>query len=510
MFLIYINSYLSTNQKNKIVELLENRDDIVISGAKKIICSIGFSNYFLSTKEIEPELVNKILIIDNNSIKRNLPNKLLVSIFSIKPIPVKWLNEDGFICTKKSKSKPTTLFIFPGTILPISMGSHQRAFNFIYNLSESGVKFDILIPDNPNINKSALASSLEMLAENVYFYKNRIKKFSRIKIITRGIEKFFRKLLGKTDVLPDLFSERANRKATESLKRWVNNLYIYNNYEDIIVSYAWMLNGLQYIYHLKDNFNLICDTHDVQFYRNENILNRRERLFFNKQREKNLEISLLNNCDSVISISESDRRILEKNIKSKIIELYPGFDYIKMPVKQRPVGRPIHFGFIGGGMNANVAALEYIINNWWPVIKKHSPDSLLYVAGSICNNKLIKSDSFFDENIVLLGFVKNLSDFYSKFEISLNPVLISGGLNFKSVEAVCAGKYLFTNKLGKECLTEKFPCIVIDSKEELISEMNRIEFNLNNDKKIRIANQRLAISIFGDDNQQQAIKKLLI
>lgn len=502
MLLIYLNSKCSDIQVDKI-KLLSKQHDVIVSG-EKLLDPI-LEDMWCELTEIDPNSIDKILVVDNSQSRKLLPNKLLVSVFSIKPVHIRWLGKLGGIERRLADNVPNTLFIFPGSIIPLNMGSHQRAFNLLYNMSELGIRFDVLITSNSKLDKLALTSALEAFADNVYFYKNKAKKFKRVSNFKRGLEKRIRILLGKDGNLPDLFSERAYRKPTESLKRWVNSLFLMKNYENIIVSYAWLIDAVQYIQHEKRKFNLICDTHDVQFYRNENILNRKERLFFNYAQEKRLEISLLNKCDYVLSISDADRKILQKNIKSQVIAVYPGFDYAKNIVKQRPVGRPVHFGFIGGGMSANVVALRYIIEKWWPVIKRHSPDSILYVAGSICNNATIKELSFFDRNIILLGFVKDIFDFYSKFEVSLNPVLVSGGLNFKSVEAVCAGKHLFTNALGKECLAEDFPCIVIDEPLELINAINQIEFDLQGDKQKRIAAQEKALSIFGNIENRKSL-----
>ncbi|EFM95755.1 glycosyltransferase family 4 protein [Actinobacillus pleuropneumoniae] len=506
MILLYFNSNYTKQQYLKILSICQKHKVACLGNSEYIGDFSQF--YYNDIKNIELEKISKILVIDNNIQRKILPNNLLVSLFSIRAFEIEWLSVDGTI-EDREKNKPNTLFIFPGSIIPLSMGSHQRAFNFLYNLSMKGVIFDVLIPSNNKLDKVALKSALKSVASNVYFYRNKPKKFTKLNTLKRGIEKRVRTLINKDASLSDLFSERAYRKPTESLKRWVNSLYLAKDYENIIVSYAWLLDSIQYIEHLRDDFNLICDTHDVQFYRNQNILSRKERLFFNKDLEKQKEVNLLNKCDYVISISDMDKKLLEENINSKVIPIYPGFDYIKVPVKQRPVGRPIYFGFIGGSMSANVIALRYVIEHWWPVIKKHSPDSHLYIAGSICNDPSIRELCFFEKNIELLGFVKDIFSFYNKFEVSLNPVLVSGGLNFKSVEAVCAGKHLFTNTLGKDCLSTDFPCIIIDDPAQIIQHMNQIEFNFSDDKKRRIASQAKALEIFGNKNHQKSLAKLL-
>lgn len=166
----------------------------------------------------------------------------------------------------------------------------------------------------------------------------------------------------------------------------------------------------------------------------------------------------------------------------------------------RPVGRPMNFGFIGGSMDANVRSLDFVIKEWWPIIKQYSPDSVLYVAGSVAKNEKINKLMLFDEKIVGLGFVKSLDDFYNLIDVSLNPVLVQGGLNFKSVEAVFAGKHLLTNHLGKECLGNDFLCEVIEIPSDITAYLSRIEFDLDEDKRLRKLSQDKAKALFSNEN----------
>lgn len=509
MIIVFVNQSLTSLQVEKICDLLHSHT-LNLVGSEKYIPK-ELKDFYIDYLSLSVEDCTQVLLLESDI---NLYNKefakFLSNLFSVQSFSLAWLKKDGVITNDLEVKRPDTLFVFPGPIVPLTMGSHQRSFNLLFNLTASGKVVDVLIPDNPKLDKGKIKDSLKCVCREVYFYKDRRKKFTKIQDIKRGIEKKFRALMGKSVELPDFFSERLQKKPTESLKRWVNNLYIAYQYEDIIVSYAWMLPAVNYISHMRDKFRLICDTHDVQFYRNQNVLNRKERLFFNQKKEKSLEIDILNQCDSVIAISEMDAKILSENLCTKVVPVYPGFDYSETLVKQRPVGRPIHFGFIGGGMEANVQSLAFVIKTWWSVIKQHSPDSRLYIAGSICNNPIIREQSFFDRNIVLMGFVKNVNDFYNCIEVALNPVVVTGGLNFKSVEAVCAGKHLFTNDIGVKCLTSDFPCTVIRHSTQIIDAMNQIEFNLKQDKQNRIKNQKKALQIFGNAQTKNILLKNLL
>jgi hypothetical protein len=428
--------------------------------------------------------------------------KMLNSFFSNSLGNVWHIQSDGKLKRYRlnPRKKATTLLVFPGSILPLTLGSHQRVFNLLFNLGKNGIPVDVLITTPKNVKQSDFQTALGTICNNVYIYKNNKKKHSTATITKRYIESKARGFLGKSKDLPELFSERLNTRPTESCKRWVNSLYLANDYESVIVSYAWMMGALDYIIHDSENFKVICDTHDVQFTRNDEILNRKERFFFNSAIEKKRELKELKKCDSVLAISVSDENTLKKSLKNstKVIRASSGFDYALSQVKRRPHGKPLYFGFIGGQMSANVKSLVHILENWWPSIKEYSPDSKLFIAGSICKSAEILPKIFLDHNVIPLGFVNNISDFYNSIDVSLNPVLVQGGLNFKSVEAVFAGKHLVTNKLGQECLGSDFPSTIANKPDDIVEFISKYEFNLKKDYGIRVANQNKAKQLFAN------------
>lgn len=441
-----------------------------------------------------------LIVVADSDFK--IAEKMLNSFFSHRLGNVWHLLPDGKMKRYRlnSRRKASVLLIFPGSILPLTLGSHQRVFNLLFNMSLTGVAVDILITTPKNVTQSRFKTALETFCNNVFFYKNNKKKISYLQQQKRDIETRARKLIGKPTELPDLFSERAELRPTESCKRWVNSLYVANRYKSVIVSYAWMMDAVKYIKHDRDNFNLICDTHDVQFTRNLQILDRSERLFFNARAEKRCEINKLKICNAVLAISVSDETILRDNLPKniKVIKASSGFDYALSPIRRRSPGKPIAFGFIGGQMSANVKSLNHILEEWWPTIKKHSPDSKFYIAGSVCNAPAILPKIFFDDNIEALGFVDNIGDFYNLIDVSLNPVIVQGGLNFKSVEAVFAGKHLFTNPLGQECLGDHFPSTIIKGEADLKVFLKNYEFDIKKDTGTRTHSQNKAKNLFSN------------
>jgi hypothetical protein len=432
----------------------------------------------------------------------SIDEKMLNSFFSNSLGNVWHIHSDGRLAKYRlnPKKKASTLLVFPGPILPLTLGSHQRAFNLLFNLGKNGILVDVLITAPKNVKQTEFQTALGTICNNVYVYKNNKKKHNPRIIAKRFLESKARTILGKPKELPELFSERLNTRPTESCKRWVNSLYLANKYDSVIISYAWMMGALEHIIHDSDNFKIICDTHDVQFTRNDDILNRKERIFFNSFIEKRCELTELKKCDSVLAISESDENTLKKSLKNStnVIRASSGFDYALSQVKSRPYGKPLYFGFIGGQMSANVKSLVHILDDWWPSIKKYSPDSKLFIAGSICKSAEILPKIFLDPNVVPLGFVNSIGDFYSQIDASLNPVLVQGGLNFKSVEAVFAGKHLITNSLGQECLGSDFPSTIANTPDDIVKFISKYEFDVKKDFGMRVANQNKAKNLFSN------------
>lgn len=94
--------------------------------------------------------------------------------------------------------------------------------------------------------------------------------------------------------------------------------------------------------------------------------------------------------------------------------------------------------------------------------------------------------------------MNSIGDFYNQIDVSLNPVLVQGGLNFKSVEAVFAGKHLITNSLGQECLGSDFPSTIVNKPDDIVQFISKYEFDIKKDYGMRIANQNKAKNLFAN------------
>jgi polysaccharide biosynthesis protein PslH len=371
--------------------------------------------------------------------------------------------------------KSKGLAIFPGTIHPLSMGSHQRAYNLISYLNKKKIGVDVLITSGQEQTTKKKAMLLKAITPNSYTYKNNKNKMPKAYTWLRWLEQRYRKMMGRGTQLQDLFFERNMNRSTTSSKRMMQKLLRENEYKFVIVNYAWMGKIFDLIpeEELK-GIKKICDTHDVNFVRNSDSASKR--LPFLNWIDKKIEINALKKFDYILAISESDYDELEPILGKKVILASTGFDYALSAIT-KPKSIVLNYGFIGGNMQANVESLRMILKDWWPKIKAVSPSAKFKIAGSICKNEQLEEMVFFDDSIELLGFVPSLKDFYIAIDVVLNPVVSQGGLNFKSVEALASGKVLITNTLGSKCLGAPQELRFIDSIKDLENYVCKIEYD---------------------------------
>jgi hypothetical protein len=442
---------------------------------------------------------------------KELPRNLVRDAFSKNSLKgVAFIDNNGAVVRPfytHDTSVADNIMVFPGPIYPINMGSHQRAFGVLESLNLTGNGCDVLITSG-SIRHSELAQNLLLLVcREVNVYKNTRKKLKNSMRFRRFIESKYRPLFGLKGTAPDLFAERLHNKATTSAKITLARLVKNNKYKNVLVNYAWMMPVLEKI---QTKIKVICDTHDVQYVRGKSNNKGEFRFFVSSAKEKRLEISSMSKADFILAISKSDRdELLTVLNPDKVRLCVSAFDYAKSKVKKTSEKKPLDFGFIGGKMDANVKSLLNVLYEWWPKIEAFSPDSKFYIAGSICTVPAVRQLAFLKENIILMGFVDSLSSFYRTFDISLNPVLVKGGLNFKSVESMVAGKILITNTTGVKCLFENPVIRVADTGVEVLKFIENLDQNRNFLQSQARLTQKLALSHFSNECAYDELLKLV-
>ncbi len=119
-------------------------------------------------------------------------------------------------------------------------------------------------------------------------------------------------------------------------------------------------------------------------------------------------------------------------------------------------------GYIGSGNLCNVDSLNSFLQAYFdrPKVKE---DVRIVVAGNICSAVKMRHD-----NLLLLGPVKDLGDFYGQVDIIINPQTFGTGLKIKSVEALSYGVPILSTKIGFEGVESQHPYHQLDTLDEIV------------------------------------------
>jgi hypothetical protein len=388
-------------------------------------------------------------------------------------------------------------------MLPLGRAYYMRAFDMLLGLNYAGESCAVLIfgPNNKDIER--IQSALEVVSPCVFTYPLNRGTFPQYHHAVRKVESFLRKRLGINSSPPIRFSERCYIFGTKDNKKLlsesIDKLPFLKN---VVYTGAWFTPSILPLKKKNSSIRWYCDTHDIFFIldRDSNRLERR--FIYSPEKQKSRELMYLNSTDGVIAISDADKTSLEAaGCKSHVMVESGSFSHAARGVNINKGPNELVFGFIGTNNTNNVKCLQMVRTKWWPTIIARNSSAKLLVAGGICKSheaELLRKS--FSGSISLLGFVNILSDFYVSVQAMLSPIAVQGGLNFKSVEALMAGRPLLTNELGSRCIGSDLAGVyILDEDGNGIDEvMIRLE-DTENLMQWRESIHEKATTRFGDD-----------
>lgn len=228
----------------------------------------------------------------------------------------------------------------------------------------------------------------------------------------------------------------------------------------IIVEYA----DLGYVL---DRLELPClkivDTHDA-LHMQDNSLSRAglEKSYLVTLEE---ERTALERFDVIIAIQEQERELFQKLCPGKkVITLLPWIPVKAVPAK---ADSETNILFLGFNNKANIHGIKIFLAEVWPLILHCLPKAKLLIGGKI-SGEIVASQY---KNVEFLGFFKDLDDFYSLGEITVNPVVAGSGLKIKTLEALTMGKICIASSHSAEGLNSFIGhgLAVADTNEEYVS-----------------------------------------
>lgn len=165
-------------------------------------------------------------------------------------------------------------------------------------------------------------------------------------------------------------------------------------------------------------------------------------------RLKAYEITELKKVDGIVPISEEDKHGLIQ------LGVHVPMEVIPMGLSVAAIARePLSTGSLQlyhvGSMDwqPNVEAVEYFIQDIWPVIHSNHPDVSCHFAG---RNMAANLRSQHKPPLHVHGELASVADFAADKQIMLAPLLSGGGMRIKIVEAMAMGKVVLSTTIGAE------------------------------------------------------------
>ena len=273
---------------------------------------------------------------------------------------------------------------------------------------------------------------------------------------------------------------------------WVKNrsnytcLKIVNDLNNIIKKYEIdcvqieFMPVIKLVYALPVSMKKVFVHHELQFVKfGRQLEGLDDRVLYDDYRCRLLkatEIATLNQFDRVITLTETDKVLLEKERVLSKIEVSPLFI---PPHNGYPEFKPAtkDLVFIAGAKHApNKEALDWFANTIMPILMKKG-DFHLYVIGREWDKKTYNSPK-----ITFLGFVDDLSNIVPG-KIMIIPILSGSGMRMKILEAVNNSVPFVSTSVGAEGMgwENNVHCYIEDVPEDFAKAIIR----LSNDKELQ-------------------------
>ncbi len=241
--------------------------------------------------------------------------------------------------------------------------------------------------------------------------------------------------------LVDRFSEPEHRRALAAL--------LSNKTDWVWLEHLWLA---PYVACIRHPATTVLDVHNVEsdFYRQLRNASRRlfDRLgyYVFEQAARKIERQYLSSFDRVVTVSDEDRRLLERNCPAGKIFLLPNAVKLRpLPAGEKVPGYTLYFA---GRLDyaPNREAVSWFYHRVWPLVRSRVPEVRWYIVGAC--PELLEPPVRCDPHIVLAGRVEKTAPYLHPSSVVVVPLNLGAGTRFKILEAWAAGKAVVSTAKG--------------------------------------------------------------
>lgn len=264
-----------------------------------------------------------------------------------------------------------------------------------------------------------------------------------------------------------------------------DHLFKYRSYDFALIEFWEVANYyIPIIRKLSPQTEIIVDSVDIHFIREirEAELKQNSELMKKAQHNKEKEIAVYREADRIWVVTEPDKKAILNLIGNKPIDIIPNIhksiEYIKTYEETSDLL------FIGNFNHPpNRDAIQFFCAEIFPIILRKLPDVKLYIVG---NNPPEEIKALSSNQIKVTGYVSDLSPYFKKSRISVNPLRYGAGMKGKIGEALSWGLPVVTTSIGAEGmdLVDGEEALIADSPEEFSQKVIQLYQDPNLWKKL--------------------------
>lgn len=177
---------------------------------------------------------------------------------------------------------------------------------------------------------------------------------------------------------------------------------------------------------------------------------------------KKYELSVINDFDGIIAITNNDALILQNAIAGRqersipgerrisagqVISIPFGIDLSKFPAPDSEYSFPSLFSIGSMDWNPNSEGISWFLEKVWPEVHQKFPTLKYYIAGRNMPVWLMNKGC---PNVVVVGEVDSSLKFMQSHAIMIVPLLSGSGIRIKIIEGMAAGKAIISTTIGAE------------------------------------------------------------
>ncbi|NMC75361.1 MAG: glycosyltransferase, partial [Geobacteraceae bacterium] len=205
---------------------------------------------------------------------------------------------------------------------------------------------------------------------------------------------------------------------------------------------------LQPIRSLSPATHIVVDSVDFHFIRQKRNaeLYHDAKLLEQAYQTRNQELQVYGLADSVIAVTEEDKRLLLEEKPDLSVHVIPNIHPVESVIP--PCEGREGVLFIGNFFHdPNIDAVMYLCRDIWPLVRLRLPDARLYIVG---NSPPEQIKNLAGNGIVVTGYVPDTGVYLRNCKVSVSPLRYGAGMKGKVGEALAAGIPVVATSVASE------------------------------------------------------------